>query len=243
MISRKRWEQGHSAGEMIRSALHWAKNPERKARLYRAALVRRVWDELPWLSQVLTELAERQADGEDVEAQLARPLEYLAEGVYLSATIPISHHGIHLFPNEYLDDYERYLIDAGYCKPPDANHAAAKLTPERLTAITWLAYNQHIEWCGPRDLSAGRGQDSIPILRDIFGNPFRPVTFSPAWRTDTALALARQMYESRDFGAMPILADALQDAGCDSDDIRSHCRGEVPHVRGCWVVDLVLGKG
>jgi hypothetical protein len=82
------------------------------------------------------------------------------------------------------------------------------------------------------------------LLRDIFGNPFRPVTFSPEWQTDTALALARQMYDAREFSAMPILADALQDAGCDNDDILSHCRdANATHVRGCWVVDLVLGKG
>jgi hypothetical protein len=80
------------------------------------------------------------------------------------------------------------------------------------------------------------------LLRDIFGNPFRPATFDPAWRTPTVVTLARQMYESRDFGAMPILADALQDAGCDSDDVLAHCRGPGPHVRGCWVVDLVLGR-
>jgi hypothetical protein len=81
------------------------------------------------------------------------------------------------------------------------------------------------------------------ILRDLFGNPFRTVAFDPAWRTDTAVQLARQMYESRDFSAMPILADALQDAGCDSDDILNHCRdANATHVRGCWVVDLVLGK-
>ena len=80
------------------------------------------------------------------------------------------------------------------------------------------------------------------LLRDIFGNPFRPVAFSPSWRTDTAVAIARQMYESRDFSAMPILADAIQDAGCDSEDMLTHCRGDGPHVRGCWVVDLVLGK-
>jgi hypothetical protein len=80
------------------------------------------------------------------------------------------------------------------------------------------------------------------LFRDIFGNPFRPATFSPEWRTDTVLALARQMYEARDFGAMPILADALQDAGCDNVDILAHCRGSGPHVRGCWIVDLVLGK-
>ena len=62
------------------------------------------------------------------------------------------------------------------------------------------------------------------------------------WLTVDVLALASQMYESRDFFAMPILADALQDAGCDNADILNHCRGPGPHVRGCWVVDLVLGK-
>jgi hypothetical protein len=80
-------------------------------------------------------------------------------------------------------------------------------------------------------------------LRDIFGNPFRPVAFAPEWRTDTAVTLARTMYEAREFSAMPILADALQDAGCDSDDVLNHCRdAQQVHVRGCWVVDLVLGK-
>ncbi|WP_246523411.1 hypothetical protein [Gemmata palustris] len=80
------------------------------------------------------------------------------------------------------------------------------------------------------------------LFREIFGNLFHSITFSPSWRTSTAVALALQMYESRDFGAMPILADALQHAGCDSADVLDHCRGPGPHVRGCWVVDLVLGK-
>jgi hypothetical protein len=81
------------------------------------------------------------------------------------------------------------------------------------------------------------------LLRDIFGNPFRPVPFDPKWRTSTAVLLAKQMYESRDFSPMPILADALQDAGCGNPDILNHCRDtSLTHVRGCWVVDLVLGK-
>jgi hypothetical protein len=50
------------------------------------------------------------------------------------------------------------------------------------------------------------------------------------------------MYDSREFGNMPILADALQDAGCELPEVLDHCRGPGPHVRGCWVVDLVLGK-
>jgi hypothetical protein len=82
----------------------------------------------------------------------------------------------------------------------------------------------------------------LALTRDLSGDPSRPVTLSPDWRTDTAIALARTMYESREFSAMPILADALQDAGCESDDILTHCRGPGPHVRGCWVIDLVLEK-
>ena len=81
------------------------------------------------------------------------------------------------------------------------------------------------------------------FVRDIFGNPFRPVAFDASWRTPTAAALAGQMYGSRDFGATPILADALQDAGCDTEEVLAHCRDpHATHVRGCWVVDLVLGK-
>ncbi len=80
------------------------------------------------------------------------------------------------------------------------------------------------------------------LIRDIFGNPFRPATADPRWLTISAVALAQHMYQSRDFSPMPALADALQDAGCDSEDILSHCRGPGPHVRGCWVVDLLLGK-
>jgi hypothetical protein len=83
-----------------------------------------------------------------------------------------------------------------------------------------------------------------PMLREIFGNPFRPDAFDPTWRTETAVSLAKQMYEAREFGAMPILADALQDAGCDNEDVLKHCRDTmVTHVRGCWLLDAVLGRG
>lgn len=81
------------------------------------------------------------------------------------------------------------------------------------------------------------------LLRDIFGNPFRPGTFNPAWRTSDAMLLAQGIYEDLAFDRMPILADALQDAGCGSEDILNHCRDtNATHVRGCWVVDLVLDK-
>jgi hypothetical protein len=84
------------------------------------------------------------------------------------------------------------------------------------------------------------------LLRDLFANPFRPSpTVSSAWLTwdsELVVRLARGAYAERDFERLPILADALEDAGCDSTDLLSHLRGPGPHVRGCWVVDLILGK-
>ena len=82
------------------------------------------------------------------------------------------------------------------------------------------------------------------FIRDIFGaRAFRSTTADPAWLTFDVRAIARGIYESprllHDARYQP---DALQDAGCDSADVLDHCRGPGPHVRGCWVVDLILGR-
>ena len=68
------------------------------------------------------------------------------------------------------------------------------------------------------------------------------VTFDSSWRTSTVVALAQGIYAERALDRLPILADALQDAGCDNADILTHLRGDGPHVRGCWALDLILGK-
>jgi hypothetical protein len=82
------------------------------------------------------------------------------------------------------------------------------------------------------------------ILRCVFRSTLAAVAFDPEWRSSSAVHLAARMYDGRDFALMPILADALQDAGCDSAGVLAHCRDpDAAHVRGCWVVDLVLGKG
>ncbi|AWM42117.1 hypothetical protein C1280_03105 [Gemmata obscuriglobus] len=81
------------------------------------------------------------------------------------------------------------------------------------------------------------------ILREVFGNPFRPVPFASAWRSSDVLLLAEGIYTDRAWDRMPILADALQEAGCDSADLLNHLRDpDATHVRGCWALDLVLGK-
>lgn len=80
------------------------------------------------------------------------------------------------------------------------------------------------------------------LVREIFGNPFRPVHFDPSWRTSGVLAPARGIYEWRDFAALPALADALEHAGCASGELLGHLRSPGPHVLGCWALDLVLQK-
>jgi hypothetical protein len=80
------------------------------------------------------------------------------------------------------------------------------------------------------------------VVRCIFGNPFRPVTRVPSWLTSSVCALTRGIYDDRAFDCLPILADALEDAGCTVTELLSHCRIAGPHARGCWVVDLLLGK-
>jgi hypothetical protein len=83
------------------------------------------------------------------------------------------------------------------------------------------------------------------LLRDIMGNPFRPVSLSRwalEWNDAALVKLARGIYERDCFGELPLLADALEGAGCAECDVLRHCRGEQQHVRGCWVIDLVLGK-
>jgi hypothetical protein len=81
------------------------------------------------------------------------------------------------------------------------------------------------------------------LVRDIYGpNPFRTPAFDLKWRTPTVLGISCRIYEERDFGAMPVLADALEDAGCDDTDFLAHCRSPGGHVRGCWALDLLLAK-
>jgi hypothetical protein len=80
------------------------------------------------------------------------------------------------------------------------------------------------------------------LARDILGNPFRPITIDPRWLSSNVVDLAHAIYHETAFGRMPILADALMDAGCDNEAVLNHCRNEGVHVRGCWVVDLLLGK-
>jgi hypothetical protein len=105
-------------------------------------------------------------------------------------------------------------------------HAAAHPDP-------WVAARSAAEAaCGPR----------AALLRDLFGNPFRPAALDPSLLTPEVVALARAVYADEDFGRLPELGDALERAGCADAGLLRHCHEPGPHARGCWLLDLVLGN-
>jgi hypothetical protein len=85
----------------------------------------------------------------------------------------------------------------------------------------------------------------VEVVQDIFPNPFRSIIINPAWlawNDGTVRLITQAIYDEKAFDRIPILADALEEAGCNNADILNHCRSDTAHVRGCWVVDLLLGK-
>lgn len=132
----------------------------------------------------------------------------------------------------YLLNYASSLIEAGLPQSP----LLERLFTEKSQAMDYLAY-------GAIEGQFQKGRTAqCQIVRDIFGNPFRPISFLPEWRSSTVVSLAQQMYDLRDFSSMPILADALGDADCSNEEILGHCRRPGSHCRGCWVCDLILAK-
>jgi hypothetical protein len=119
-----------------------------------------------------------------------------------------------------------------------AQGLAARAAEHVASAVPWVA-------CGASMAAAAMREErawQCTILRDVVGNPFRPAAFDPRWRTADAVGLARGTYDEGAFDRLPILADALEDAGCTDPDLLGHLRAPGPHVRGCWALDLILGK-
>lgn len=195
----------------------------RKLRLFACACCRRVWHHLEDAqTRAAIEAAERYADGliskdalSAAQSEASRAMELASRTNYKRAVAARAAKDA-ARPTDFADKLLKSVAGVSH-------YSALAESRSMFDNITRSAR------CG--------------LLRDILGNPFHLHTFASEWRTDTTVALTSGMYESRDFSAMPILADALQDAGCDRADILDHCRDpNGTHVRGCWVVDLVLGK-
>jgi hypothetical protein len=116
----------------------------------------------------------------------------------------------------------------------EANNQFHRVTSRTRDAAGWIA-----DVVGRLDRSDGLAD----LARCIFGPlAFRSVPIFPLTLTTSVTKLAQAIYEERVWSRLPILGDALEEAGCDNQDVLSHCRSAEGHVRGCWVIDLVLGK-
>jgi hypothetical protein len=213
------------------------KGGRRKLRLFGCACCRQVWHLLTdGRSRRAVEVGERFANGLAGARERARA-EAEAAAAFTAAEREL-----------------RRRIRAGGASPADyaACHAAqavvialsaghavkAAQSVVRCTrvAVEWAAFDEHERWM--------LGQ--CALVREVFGNPFRPAPVDPswpAWNDGAAVRLARAIYDERRFGDLPVLADALEEAGCRDEAILAHCRGPGGHVPGCWVVDAVLGRG
>ncbi len=206
---------------------------DRKWRLFACACCRLAWQHLADpRSRAAVEAAEAFADGR-------APREALG-AAWQAATAAAAEHPA-------VSQEAAVAAAAGFVARPGGT-AGASL--QVLSKVGWAPST------APRGKAgrAGRahrdqvGRRAASLLRCVVGNPFRPVTLAPAWQTSQVAALARAAYDERelplgtlDGTRLAVLADALEEAGCDQAELLGHLRGPGPHVRGCWAVDLVLG--
>jgi hypothetical protein len=197
------------------------KASERKVRLFAVACCRRLWGRITdGRSRRAVEVAERFADGEATSKERGAALR---SARFVTA---------------------RYPGDASWYAAAAAEYAAMS----RAWGAAYEAAEAACKHAGPKGRPV-EAKAQADLLRDLFGNPLRLATITPAWRTPQVVALAQAAYEERELPAgtldaarLVVLADALEEAGCADPALLNHCRRPGVHVRGCWVVDLLLGK-
>jgi hypothetical protein len=212
--------------EPLLEFLHNQTIEERKYRLFACACCRRIWHLLDGRSQRLIEVVERYMAGLSDAAALAAAAE---------------HHG-------------DVLREATPYTPAHVIAPIVHMTRPGVGAAWALAWNtvsetrRALRLHSPRE-DPYRGyrecQVQATILREVIGNPFRSLSVDPSirrWNDETPARLAHAIYDEQAFDRLPILADALEEAGCTDQDILNHCRKPGDHIRGCWVVDALLGK-
>jgi hypothetical protein len=199
---------------------------DRKVRLFAVGCGRlTLTDSMPDRIYRAVEVAERFADGLASEEELLRARSqafHAAHQFEITTSEQLRQRGDYRSPRNLSDEETRLYFVA---------EAAHTYAPFRIGLL-----RHRIRW--DHELI----RVAPVVIRDVIGNPFHPTTFKPAWRTQKVVGLARAIYDERSFERMPDLGDALQGSGCNDADFLSHCRGPGPHVRGCRVIDLVLGK-
>jgi hypothetical protein len=219
------WNNSADSTKMLKCLRGLEQASERKLRLFAIACCRSVWTEPPdGLLRHAVEIAEQYAEGQTTKAVLKQMLQTLHAG---RLALPIRQ------PGEKSQWWVYWVAEVAVTK------SMYRVFTDGMQKVT--------NYLGPSlpGLLANETSWQCALLRDIFGNPFHPTSVHPGWLTwndGTIPKLAQAIYDERAFDRLPILADALEEAGCADADILSHCRQPGAHVRGCWVVDLLLGK-
>jgi hypothetical protein len=245
------WQTCQNPAEMLQFLLHRkavsrrAVTLQRKLRLFACGCCRRVWHLLPeGPYRRAVEAAEGHADGREhrealeVAGALLRgvrlPYEPLTaeklQRAVASATFLPDRAGLGPFVGSALRT--AWEVGEVVTLPP------AALTAAGPQSEAYLAGRRSPAYLTEQRLRAD-------LVRDVIPSPFEPVRFDSAWlawRHDTVVNLARSIYDEHRLADLLILADALEEAGCDNPEVLAHCRGPGPHLRGCWVLDLLLGK-
>jgi hypothetical protein len=218
-----KWPSGHNHVPLLsylrrERKILITKAGRRRMRLFACAAVRRVWELLTDpRSRAAVETAELLADGQADEGRRAEALKQALQAYYA------------------LPRTETDRLNAAYGAWMTCQAEAWRSRAAVRTALAAEAGKGR-----PRDVWA----PYAALLREVFGNPFRPVALDPAWAKWNGGALrgmAEAVYQDRAYDRLPVLADALEDAGCADADLLGHLRSPGPHVRGCWALDLLRG--
>ncbi|TXT23690.1 MAG: hypothetical protein FD131_5181 [Rhodocyclaceae bacterium] len=240
------------------------KASERKLRLFACACCRRIWRLLSDEgSHKAVEAVEADADRKVLDTDpfrlaLKAVADTTVELADAAGTIIVTRPGVArntrgaqqaVLGCSLIDSWEAAFHAADRVRAVKGN-IALETVPENLLEERRAYYNGKAD--APVNLeqieaiyesgTATEGRYQSDLVRDIFGNPFRPLTVNSAWLMPTVVSLATAIYDDRAFDRLPILADALEDAGCTNADILNHCRQPGDHVRGCWVLTMILDK-
>jgi hypothetical protein len=224
---------------------------ERKHRLFACASCRRVWERLPDArSREALDVVERFADGraspEEIEAA-----RHAADAAQQEAALARRYdHAEHAVWAATLLERSRFH---GWGSPFSVA-GQARLGAGDAACLNREAGVPNRKQRRGRAVSAMKREAvaQSEVLRDILGNPFRPAAVDPSWltwRDGTIPKLAQAAYDERqlpagtlDLARLAVLADALEEAGCTDEEMLGHLHGPGPHVRGCWVLDWLLGR-
>jgi hypothetical protein len=236
------WLRGTDPALLFRIASDFAS--DRKLRLFACACGRRVLELVPedereqWRRQL--EMTERYADGLGTQEELLAAWR----GLYPNLPPPLRPLDAALRAVSESFGFAGYIAGQGHSRLRPILPTGAALARAAIAARSYAV--DAARAAGGNEARAAEWRYQAALLRELFGNPFRPPEIEPVWLTWNDGFIpeqARLIYDERAFERLPILGDALEDAGCTDTDTLNHCRLPAEHVRGCWLVDALLAKG